>query len=87
MFHETQDSLEAALEFDDFKAAFRFMTLVAELAEQHQHHPEWRNVYNRVWVTLRTHDAGNTVTELDRRLAAAIAGHPGILALTFRHII
>ena len=49
------------------------MTKVASLAEEQQHHPEWSNVYNRVSIRLRTHDANNSVTEKDRRLAAAIA--------------
>ncbi len=53
----------------DFNAAFAFMTRVAMKAEQMNHHPEWFNVYNRVDVTLTTHDAGG-VTELDAKLAA-----------------
>lgn len=81
LFTENANSLDAALEFDDFKAAFQFMTIVAELAEDHQHHPEWRNIYNRVWITLTTHDAGNTITAKDRDLAAAIAEHPVVQAL------
>ena len=48
----------AAIEFVDFVAAFDFMTEVAALAEAQQHHPEWRNVYNLVEITLTTHDAG-----------------------------
>jgi len=45
---------------------------VAFLAEQHKHHPEWTNVYNKLEIRLSTHDAGNMVTEKDRKLAAAI---------------
>ncbi len=86
LFSETATSLDAALEFDDFNAAFDFMTVVAQLAEQHQHHPEWRNVYNRVWISLTTHDAGNTVTEKDRALARAIADHPEVQTLSIRDI-
>ena len=57
--------------FADFSAAFGFMTRVALLAEKADHHPEWRNVWNKVEITLTTHDAGG-ITELDRRLAQAI---------------
>ncbi len=49
-----------------------FINCVAELAEEHEHHPEIFNVYGRVRITLTTHDAGNVVTEKDHRLAAAI---------------
>ena len=59
-------------QFDDFRAAMAFINCVAELAEEHEHHPEIFNVYGRVPLTLTTHDAGNTVTEKDHRLAAAI---------------
>ena len=57
--------------FDDFAAAFSFMTWVALQAEKHDHHPDWRNVYARVEVCLSTHDAGG-LTERDLRLARAI---------------
>jgi len=69
---ERDGALRRVFEFDDFSAAFAFMTRVALLAESAQHHPEWSNVYNRVEITLTTHDAGNTVTEADRSLATAI---------------
>ena len=72
MWKETNESLERFFVFKDFKAAFAFMTEVAFYAEQHNHHPDWSNVYNRVHVRLSTHDAGNVVTEKDRNLAAAI---------------
>ena len=72
MWRETGEGLEAEFKFNDFVEAFAFMTKVASLAEEQQHHPEWSNVYNRVSIRLRTHDANNSVTEKDRRLAAAI---------------
>lgn len=52
------------------------MQKVAALAEQHQHHPVWTNVYNKVEIKLQTHDAGNKVTDKDRKLAAAIDALP-----------
>ncbi|MFC3102054.1 4a-hydroxytetrahydrobiopterin dehydratase [Altererythrobacter lauratis] len=57
--------------FPDFRAAFGFMAQVALLAEKQDHHPEWSNVYNKVDITLTTHDAGG-LTQRDIRLAAAI---------------
>ena len=57
--------------FDDFEAAFAFMTRVAALAEDRDHHPDWSNVYNRVTIDLATHDAGG-ITEKDCDLATAI---------------
>ena len=48
------------------------MVRVAMIAEQRNHHPEWSNVYNRVAITLTTHDAGSTVTAHDWDMAAAI---------------
>ena len=78
MFRELDNTLQLRLQFEDFVAAFDFMTEVAALAEAHQHHPEWRNVYNLVEITLTTHDAGNVVTEKDRALARAIEQLPTI---------
>lgn len=69
--HE-DDRLKREFAFDDFTAAFAFMTRVAFLAEAHEHHPNWSNVYNRVEIQLTTHDAGNTVTDKDKALARAI---------------
>ena len=61
-------ALRRELVFADFPEAFAFMTRVAFAAERMDHHPDWSNVWNRVVVSLRTHDAGG-VTELDVRLA------------------
>lgn len=57
--------------FTDFAAAWTFMQAVADAAEQLDHHPDWRNVYNKVEIRLSTHDAGG-LTELDFALAKAI---------------
>ena len=65
------DVLYRQFSFDDFVAAFGFMTRVALLAERANHHPEWRNVYNRVEIALTTHDAGG-ITEKDFALAREI---------------
>ncbi len=72
MWNEQDDKLQREFKFKDFSEAFAFMSRVALLAEKMDHHPEWSNVYNRVTIVLRTHSAGNTVTEKDRTLAAAI---------------
>ena len=72
MWIELEDALVAELEFKNFVDAFAFMADVAVLAEEHRHHPEWSNVYNRVSIKLTTHDAGNQVTDKDRKLAQAI---------------
>ena len=58
--------------FKDFSEAFAFMTRVALLAEKADHHPEWANVWNRVDITLTTHDAGG-LSERDVKMARAIA--------------
>jgi 4a-hydroxytetrahydrobiopterin dehydratase len=63
-----RDAITKEFRFKDFNAAFGFMSRVALHAEKHDHHPEWFNVYNRVQVTLATHDAGG-VTEKDVALA------------------
>lgn len=64
-----RDAIRKSFRFEDFNAAFGFMTRVAIHADRLDHHPEWFNVYNRVDVTLATHDADG-VTELDVTLAA-----------------
>jgi len=63
-----RDAIQRTYRFSDFTAAFGFMTRTALMAEKLDHHPEWFNVYNRLEVTLTTHDAGG-VTELDVTLA------------------
>jgi 4a-hydroxytetrahydrobiopterin dehydratase len=71
-----RDAICKSYRFADFKTAFAFMAGAALKAEQMDHHPEWFNVYNRVEVTLTTHDAGG-VTAKDQELAAymdALAG-------------
>ncbi len=66
---EGRDAISKSFKFKDFNGAFGFMARAALKAEQMNHHPEWCNVYNRVEVTLATHDAGG-VTQLDVDLAA-----------------
>ncbi|HVX50549.1 MAG TPA: 4a-hydroxytetrahydrobiopterin dehydratase [Chitinophagaceae bacterium] len=73
-WEEKDNALYRKFTFRDFSQAFAFMTRVALAAEKMDHHPLWTNVYNRVEIWLNTHDAGNTVTDKDRQLAAAIDG-------------
>lgn len=63
-----REAITRSYRFADFNAAFGWMTRVALMAEKLDHHPEWRNTYNRVEVVLTTHDAGG-LTELDFQLA------------------
>jgi 4a-hydroxytetrahydrobiopterin dehydratase len=63
-----REAIGKTFKFNDFNAAFGFMTRAALKAEQMNHHPEWFNVYSRVDVVLQTHDAGG-VTVLDLELA------------------
>jgi 4a-hydroxytetrahydrobiopterin dehydratase len=65
-------ALHRRLTFADFAAAFAFMTRVAEIAEEHDHHPDWSNSWNVVEISLRSHDAGGVITERDVRLAQRI---------------
>jgi 4a-hydroxytetrahydrobiopterin dehydratase len=69
---EQDGALQREFVFADFSEAFAFMTRVAFLAERAGHHPDWSNSWNRVSISLSTHSAGNTVTDADRALAAAI---------------
>lgn len=72
MWNEQDNKLYRKFEFKDFSEAFAFMTRVALVAEKMNHHPLWTNVWNSVEMWLSTHDAGDVVTEKDRKLAAAI---------------
>jgi 4a-hydroxytetrahydrobiopterin dehydratase len=68
---EGREAITKSFRFRDFNAAFGFISRAALVAEKLDHHPEWFNVYNRVEVTLATHDAGG-LTELDIALAKAM---------------
>ena len=71
VYDEAADAISHDFKFKDFSEAFAFMTRVALLAQAADHHPEWSNVYNKVTITLTTHDAGG-VTAKDAELAAKI---------------
>ena len=66
-----RDAIQRTFHFEDFSAAFGLMTRAALVAEKMDHHPEWRNVYNRVEVVLSTHDAGG-LSDKDFTLARAM---------------
>ncbi len=68
---EGRDAVKKSFAFDDFNEAWGFMSRVALAAEKADHHPEWFNVYNRVEITLTTHDAGG-LSARDVSLAAFI---------------
>lgn len=67
----TNDALVRSFKFNDFSEAFAFMTRVAMLAEKHDHHPEWSNVYNKLEIRLSSHDVGG-LSRRDIALAQAI---------------
>ena len=72
MWKEEKNKLKKTFKFKDFTEAFGFLVKVAIIAEKMNHHPTWTNTYNTVDIELSTHDAGNTVTSLDRKLAEEI---------------
>lgn len=72
MWKEENNSLYRKFEFKDFSEAFAFMTRVAMIAEKMNHHPKWTNVWNTVELWLSTHDAGDVVTDKDKKLADKI---------------
>lgn len=69
---EYAKAISRDFEFEDFSQAFAFMTRAALVAEKLNHHPEFRNVYNKVSISLTTHDAGNLVSQKDIQLAKAL---------------
>lgn len=78
MWEEKDNTLYRKFEFLNFSEAFGFMTRVALAAEKMDHHPLWTNVYNKVEIWLSTHDAGDVVTDKDRKLSRQIdALHEG----------
>lgn len=72
MWKKENNKLYKKFEFKDFSEAFAFMTRVALAAEKMDHHPLWTNVYNKVEIWLNTHDAGDVVTEKDKKLSKMI---------------
>ncbi|MBN9296581.1 MAG: 4a-hydroxytetrahydrobiopterin dehydratase [Filimonas sp.] len=72
MWTEKDNKLYKKFTFKDFSAAFSFMTRVALQAEKMDHHPLWTNSWNTVEIWLSTHDAGNVVTDKDKKLAEKI---------------
>ena len=74
MWQETNNKLYKKFDFKDFSEAFAFMTRVALAAEKMDHHPLWTNVYNKVEIWLNTHDAGDIVTDKDKKLSKIIDG-------------
>ena len=72
MWKEENNSLHKEFKFKNFLEAFAFMAKVALAAEKMDHHPKWTNVYNTVEIWLSTHDAGDVVTDKDRKLAKMI---------------
>ena len=76
---EGREAITRKFQFVDFDAAFAFMTRVALLAAKTDHHPEWFNVYNKIDVTLATHDAGG-VTQKDIDLAMAMDGYAALMS-------
>ena len=72
MWTETDNKLKQSFKFGNFVEAFSFMTQVALIAEKMDHHPNWSNSYNLVVIELTSHDAGDVVTDKDRKLAKEI---------------
>ena len=71
-WEETKDSLQKTFEFKDFEDAMQFMQMCIQPIQELNHHPTWSNVYNKVHVSLQTHDAGNIVTKKDKDLSVEL---------------
>lgn len=74
MWEEKDNKLYRKFQFKNFSEAFAFMTRIALAAEKMDHHPKWTNEYNQLEIWLSTHDAGDVVTEKDKKLASIIDG-------------
>ena len=72
MWNQENNQLKRSFVFKNFVDAFAFMTKVAFAAEKMNHHPNWSNAYNKVEIVLCTHDASNSITEKDFKLAEEI---------------
>jgi len=72
MWKEENNKLVKEFQFKNFQEAFAFMTRVALLAEKMDHHPDWSNSWNKVYISLSTHSQGDIITEKDRKFADAI---------------
>ncbi len=72
MWKEENNQLKCTFEFENFVEAFAFMTNVAFVAEKMNHHPNWSNVYNKVDISLFTHDVNDSITEKDIKLSKEI---------------
>ena len=70
---EENNALIAHFQFDNFSIAFSFMAQVALLAEKMNHHPDWKNCWNKVEIRLSTHDAGDVITQKDIDMAEGIS--------------
>ncbi|MBI3234247.1 MAG: 4a-hydroxytetrahydrobiopterin dehydratase [Bacteroidetes bacterium] len=75
MWEEKNNGLYKTFVFKNFKEAIAFMYHAMPMIDELNHHPEWSNIYNKVFVKLCTHDAGNTITEKDHQLAHLLDEH------------
>jgi 4a-hydroxytetrahydrobiopterin dehydratase len=81
---ENNDKLQRKFEFKDFTQALAFINRLATICESMNHHPEINWVYNKIELTLSTHDAGNKITELDHKLANKIDEIPKFLNIIYK---